>query len=118
VLLLILKRIPIVADIQVERHEKKLMHDSQSETTMQLSTLFPSFDVLVLTVPFLAILALAMLGLDARVAAPRQGPGARRAFCGVDPQGRPILSDPDGRPCRHSRVSQIEAKLGDAVESN
>jgi hypothetical protein len=94
------------------------MPDSHAETTMQLSTIFPSFDVLVLTVPFLPILALAMLGLDARVAAPRQGPGARRAFCGVDPQGRPILSDPDGKPWGQSRVCQIEAKLDDAVESS
>ena len=85
---------------------------------MHLSTLFPSFDILVLTAPFLGILALAMLGLDERIATPRQGPGTRRAFCGVDREGRPILSDPDGKPWRHSRISQIEAKLDDAVESS
>jgi hypothetical protein len=85
---------------------------------MQPALFLPGPDTLVLTLPFLAILAMAMLGLDERVATPRRGQPARRGFCGVDGKGRPVLSDPDGKPCRNSGVRQIEAKLDQPIRSN
>ena len=54
-------------------------------------------DILILVAPFLAMLGMAMVGLDERYANPRPKAGARRFFCEVDDQGRLFLSDPDGR---------------------
>jgi hypothetical protein len=86
-----------------------------SEATMDILAHLPSWDTLVLTVPFLALLAMGMLGLDETFAAPKQGPRRRRSFCGLDRKGRPILSDPDGKPWKKDLIGQIEAKLDQAL---
>jgi hypothetical protein len=96
-LLLSLKRIP-PSPISGWRHERLLAHP-HSETTTIPSTLFPSFDILVLTFPFLAIRP-GTLRLDEQ-SRPQTASG--RAYCGViSKDGRffPI----DGKPWRHSRV--------------
>jgi hypothetical protein len=92
--------------------------DRKLETTMQPALFLPSPDTLLLTLPFFAILGLAMLGLDERVATPRHEKRAHRGFCGVDWKGRPVLSDPDGKPFHSSGVRQIEAKLDGPLQSN
>jgi len=73
------------------------------------SSFWPAWDTLVLAVPLLAILALAMFGLDERFASH----GARRhprSFCEVEGDGR-FLSDPDGKPWRKYPERQIEARI-------
>lgn len=70
----------------------------------------PALDMCVLVVPFLAILAMAMFGLDERLANPSHHRRVHRSFCGVDRDGRSLLSDPDGSPWMKKRP-QIEAKL-------
>jgi hypothetical protein len=82
---------------------------------MDITAYMPSWDTLVLTVPFLAILPLGMLGLDERLVSPKHGPRGRCSFCGVDQKGRAILSDPDGKPWRKDVIGQIEAKLNQAL---
>jgi hypothetical protein len=86
-----------------------------SEAMMHITSCLPSWDTLVLTAPFLAILAMGVLGLDENFFVPKQGPRGRRSFCGVDRKGRAILSDPDGRPWRKDVIGQIEAKLDQAL---
>jgi hypothetical protein len=85
------------------------------EAAMDITAYMPSWDTLVLTVPFLAILGLGTLRLDERLVSPKQGPRGHRSFCGVDQNDRAILSDPDGRPWRKDIIGQIEAKLDEAL---
>ena len=82
---------------------------------MNIAAYMPSWDTLVLMVPFLAFLAMGMLGLDERFASPKQDRRRRRSFCGIDRKGRHILSDPDGKPLRNDVIGQIEAKLDQAI---
>ncbi len=60
--------------------------------------LLPTWDTILLTFPFFALLAMGMFRLDERLAAPKPSRRPTRHFCGLDNQGRPALSDPDGRP--------------------
>ena len=62
--------------------------------------LLPGLDTLLLVVPILAILAVWMFGLDERIAKPGHTPKTRRSFCGLDPNGSPSFSDPDGKQWR------------------
>ena len=71
----------------------------------------PGGDTFVLAFPFLAVLAMAMFGLDERAATPKQSSRARRSFCGVDGSGRALLSDPDGKPWLKVPIRQIEGQL-------
>jgi hypothetical protein len=67
---------------------------------LNFSEFFSDWDVLLIMIPFLAVMALGMFGLDEKVASPsKQEMRTRRAFCGIDPDGRFCLSDPDGKPC-------------------
>lgn len=62
--------------------------------------LLPASDLLVLMVPVLAIFGIGMFGLDERLVNTKRLPGRQRSFCGIDGNGTPVLSDPDGRPWR------------------
>lgn len=55
-------------------------------------------DVLLFIVPAIGFLLLSLFHLDELVISPRHGSGNPRAMCGVDADGEPFLSDPDGRP--------------------
>jgi hypothetical protein len=56
-------------------------------------------DTLLVAIPFIAIVAIAVFRLDA-LFVPSKGPAGaairRRAGCGMDENGEPILVDPDG----------------------
>jgi hypothetical protein len=84
---------------------------------MHSANWFSGWDTMVLMIPFLAVMALGMFRLDERLAVPKDSRKPRRAFCGVDPDGRPFLSDPDGRPCLKTPVRQIEASVGGKKQS-
>jgi len=73
--------------------------------------ILPALDIAILAVPFLAILGMAMVGLDERYANPGRRPGARRCFCEVDDRGGSLLSDPDGRLWFTSSSRVIEGEL-------
>lgn len=66
-------------------------------------------DALLFVLPALGILLLSMFHLDELMISPRHGNGGRRPMCGVDANGEPILTDPDGRlvPSRSCRPSQV-----------
>lgn len=69
----------------------------------------PVWDILVLTIPVLAIFALGMLGLDERFVN-HGSPRRRRSFCEVEGEGR-FLCDPDGKPWRKYPQRQIEGQI-------
>jgi hypothetical protein len=69
----------------------------------------PGWATLMVAVPFVAMLAMAVFGLDQNLARPRQS-RARRHFCEVGGNGA-FLSDPDGTPWRTSPIRHIEATL-------
>jgi hypothetical protein len=64
---------------------------------MGSGAVLPVWDTLVLVSPFVGILGMAMLGLDERLATPKNSSKRRRFFCEVDRKGQSSLSDPDGR---------------------
>jgi len=67
--------------------------------------LHPGWDTALVAVPFLVMLAVGFFHLDEMVAAPKQrNLRNRRPATGVDNDGSPILSDPDGRRWRPSPV--------------
>ena len=84
---------------------------------MGSADLVSGWDTTILMVPFLGILVIYMFHLDERFAAPKAPLKSRRFFCGVDPKGRPYLSDPDGQPWRGQGVRKIEARLEPAAHS-
>jgi hypothetical protein len=75
------------------------------------------WDTTILMVPFLGILVLYLFRLDERFAAPKAPSTSRRSFCGLDPQGRAHLSDPDGQPWLWHGVGQIEPRVEPAAHS-
>jgi hypothetical protein len=62
-------------------------------------------------VPFLGVLLMHMFRLDERISAPKAPSRNRRFFCGLDPKGRPYVSDPDRQPWRRQGICEIEARL-------
>jgi hypothetical protein len=69
-------------------HAEAIMHD----------TVLPSnLDSFLVAIPFLIILLIGYFRLDEVFAAPKHRVRARRAPCGIDEDGQPILCDPDGR---------------------
>ncbi len=65
---------------------------------MHFANDFPTFDTIVLVVPFLALMAMSMLRLDERFAAPKAAIPRRKKFCEMAEDGHISFSDPDGRP--------------------
>lgn len=72
--------------------------------------ILPALDLAILAAPFLAILGMAMVGLDERFANSGRKPGVRRCFCEVDDRGS-FLSDPDGRAWFTAPHGVIEGTL-------
>jgi hypothetical protein len=75
------------------------------------------WDTSILMIPFLGVLVIYMFRLDEMFAAPKATPKKRRFFCGVDPNDRPYLSDPDGQLWRRHSVRQIDARCEPAAHS-
>jgi hypothetical protein len=69
------------------------------------------WDTFVLSIPFVAILGMTLFRLDERFASPKGVPMRRRSFCGVDSQGRPFISDPDGQIWQTHPKAQIEGRI-------
>jgi hypothetical protein len=65
------------------------MHDA--------AVLNSNLDSFLVAIPFLVFLLIGFFRLDEVFAAPKHRGQARRAPCGIDADGRPILCDPDGR---------------------
>jgi hypothetical protein len=85
------------------------------EISMHGSGLISGWDTVVLMIPLFAIMAMGMFRVDERLVAPKDPGKPRRAFCGLDRNGQPVLSDPDGRAWRECPAQQIEASLGKRV---
>lgn len=69
---------------------------------MHIPSLGPNADQYMIGAALLVVLFLGFFKLDALIGAPRNS-GPRRAASGRDRRGRPIYSDPDGRPWKHRR---------------
>jgi hypothetical protein len=54
-------------------------------------------DTLLFGIPSLGFLIFGIFRLDELFAAPKQASKQRRPPCGMDEDGNPLLSDPDGR---------------------
>ena len=67
---------------------------------MHFATFLSTWDTLLIMVPLVGMMALGMFGMDERLASPRTHVPRRHKFCGLDEDGQPFLSDPDGRPSR------------------
>jgi hypothetical protein len=69
------------------------------ERTMHDVILGSTRDTLLIAIPLLGLLAMGVLRLDEVIFSSSKGPAKQhqRAMCGVDEQGQPILTDPDGR---------------------
>ena len=76
---------------------------------MHIADFFSTGDTMIFMIPFLGLMALGMFRLDERFSAPKTTRRSGRAFCGVDSNGQPFLSDPDGRPWSHRPAKQIDA---------
>ncbi|HVU46588.1 MAG TPA: hypothetical protein VHD85_10710 [Terracidiphilus sp.] len=75
---------------------------------MQDTVLRSGWDTLLFALPFIGMLLVAFFRLDEAFAAPKRHPdpaksATRRPACGVDEDGQPLMSDPDGRPWRAAR---------------
>lgn len=70
-----------------------------------------TWDISILVVPFLVILAMRMFALDELFAKPKRTSKAGRSFCEVDRNGKSFGSDPDGRPWHKGPIRQIEARF-------
>ncbi|MFP5237301.1 MAG: hypothetical protein ACLGSD_15490 [Acidobacteriota bacterium] len=70
---------------------------------------------LVLMLPFGLLLALAVFGVDERLAAPKRR-SVRVRFCEMGANGQPEMADPDGAAWAFERVHRIAAR-GDEEDS-
>lgn len=68
---------------------------------MHVTAFLSNWDTLVLMLPVLALMALGMFGIDERITSPKSSIPQRHKFCGLNPDGEPFFSDPDGRPLTH-----------------
>lgn len=68
----------------------------------------------VLMIPFGILLAMAVFGLDTRLATPRAGRSSRVRFCEVDANGEADLADPDGRIWRRNGPERDATARSDA----
>jgi len=67
---------------------------------MQDAALHSGWDTALVAVPFLIMLAVGFFHLDEVIYAPKKRMQERRPASGTDPDGVPILCDPDGRRWR------------------
>ncbi|HEY1987019.1 MAG TPA: hypothetical protein VGG85_16515 [Terracidiphilus sp.] len=66
---------------------------------MHFSAALSDWDTILLMLPFFAVMALGMFRLDEKIAtSSKQQQTVRQMFCGIDADGKVLLSDPDGRP--------------------
>lgn len=71
----------------------------------------------VLMIPFGILLAMAVFGLDTRLATPRTGRSLRVRFCEVGANGQAELADPDGRVGRRESPERNAAARGAAART-
>jgi hypothetical protein len=62
-------------------------------------------DVLFYAVPLLLALIIGFFRLDEFISSPDRKDRSRRPVAGYDTNGEPLLSDPDGRPWKHTRAA-------------
>jgi hypothetical protein len=74
--------------------------NSPPEAKVHDAMLHPGLDTAFVAVPFLVMLAVGFFHLDEMVATPKNRRSPRRPAIGLDSDGSPILSDPDGRRWR------------------
>jgi hypothetical protein len=63
-------------------------------------------DTLLFGIPCLGFLVFGIFRLDEILATPKEALKRRRAPCGLDEDGKPLLSDPDGRLWGAPRLRQ------------
>ncbi len=76
---------------------------------MLATNFLPAWATLVLMLPFGALLALSLFGLDERIAAPRSRQRSRLRFCEMGDDGQPNVIDPGGKAVKIKPVSQRTA---------
>jgi hypothetical protein len=64
---------------------------------MHEAILISGRDTLLVVIPFLVLFVISLFRLDEILAAPKGGIRQRRPMCGINKDGKPALSDPDGR---------------------
>jgi len=61
----------------------------------------PGWDTMLIAIPFFVILFFSVFGADLMRGKKKKKPGASLSpSSGIDKDGNPILSDPDGRPAK------------------
>ena len=76
---------------------------------MLATNFLPAWATLVLMLPFGALLALSLFGLDERIAAPRSRQRSRLRFCEMGDDGQPNVIDPGGKALKIKPISQKTA---------
>jgi hypothetical protein len=71
-----------------------------------------TLDIVFLMAPVAVFMILAMFGLDERLASDHTRNVRRRRFCELSPDGRGLLTDPDGRLPQTGRFPRPRAGLG------
>jgi len=67
------------------------------------AVLHSGWETVLIAVPLIGILLIGIFRLDELFATPKQRPKPQRPASGMDKDGQPLLSDPDGRPWRTPR---------------
>jgi hypothetical protein len=64
---------------------------------MHTAILSSGRDMLLIAIPFVIVLVAGIFRLDQIIAAPKRKASQRRQLSGMNEDGKPIMSDPDGR---------------------
>lgn len=67
---------------------------------MRDQVLKSGWETFLFAIPFLGILLVGLFRLDELISSPKRRRKTRKRITGVDHEGEPVLSDPDGRPWR------------------
>lgn len=73
---------------------------------MHGSNLTSGWDTFLLAAPFIVLLLMGFFRLDELFASRRSEVTKRRTLCGLDEDGEPLVTDPDGRIWRAPRGSK------------
>ena len=65
---------------------------------MEVPVIRSGWDTAFVAVPLIVALVFGFFHLDEHVASGKSSGQRRRSMCGIDPEGSPVLTDPDGRP--------------------
>jgi hypothetical protein len=106
-----IRQIQSQADNTIESMRRRSCSPSLSwRSQLHESFLMTSRNALLVAIPFGLVLLVQFFHLDELVATSRRPKRATRRFCGPDPSGDFVLTDPDGRPVqsRQAKGSPVD----------